>query len=198
MWTWSSKFSIGASARNARNASAAAAWLILRIDTRGRGQERLPTVIAAKVKSLSVAVGVESGCFVNGHSADRIFGHRFRFDHGCDSFLSCREVACLYPTFALLLGTCLIATIRARRTSERAWVRPAAPWGKTLPRKRVALRRKSVLGGTHARAGRSWWWRAAEIRPPEAEVSGDVRPEKGKDSGAAIGPVANLTLMSVR
>jgi hypothetical protein len=33
-----------------------------------------PTVLTAKVESLSSTFGVESGCFVNGHSADGVFG----------------------------------------------------------------------------------------------------------------------------
>jgi hypothetical protein len=43
-------------------------------------------VVAAKVERLSLAFGVESGRFVHGHSADRVFGHGFRFFHGHVSF----------------------------------------------------------------------------------------------------------------
>jgi hypothetical protein len=62
--------------------STAASRLVLRLGTGGRGQKRLPTVVAAKVERLSITFGVESGCFVHGHSADGIFGCGFRFFHG--------------------------------------------------------------------------------------------------------------------
>jgi hypothetical protein len=55
-----------------------ATWgLILRLHIGGPGQKRLPTVVAAKVERLSIAFGVESGGFIHGHSADRVFGHGF-------------------------------------------------------------------------------------------------------------------------
>jgi hypothetical protein len=54
--------------------SAAAGSRILRVVTGGRGHERLSTVIAAKVKRLSVAFGVQSSRFVDGHPADGVFG----------------------------------------------------------------------------------------------------------------------------
>jgi hypothetical protein len=38
-------------------------------------------MVAAKVECLSIAFGVESGCFVHSHSADGIFGHGFGFIH---------------------------------------------------------------------------------------------------------------------
>jgi hypothetical protein len=44
-------------------------------------------MVAAKVERLSIAFGVESGCFVHGHSADGVFGHGFRFSHGHVPFL---------------------------------------------------------------------------------------------------------------
>jgi hypothetical protein len=44
-------------------------------------------VVAAKVERLSVAFGMESGCFVYGHSTDGVFGHGFRFFHGHVPFL---------------------------------------------------------------------------------------------------------------
>lgn len=67
--------------------SAAASRLGLRLLTGGRGEKRLPTTVAAKVINLSIAFGVESGGSVHGHSADRVFGHGFRFFHGHISFL---------------------------------------------------------------------------------------------------------------
>lgn len=62
----------------------AASRFALRFRTGGRGQKRLPTMVTAKVEPLSIAFGVESGCFVHGHSADGVFGLRFRFIHGHD------------------------------------------------------------------------------------------------------------------
>jgi hypothetical protein len=67
--------------------STAASKLTLGLSTGGRGQKLLPTVFAAKVERLSIAFGVESGCFVHGHSADRVFGDGFRFFHGHVPFL---------------------------------------------------------------------------------------------------------------
>jgi hypothetical protein len=64
-----------------------AARLFLGVCAGGRGQKLLPAVIAAKVERLSIAFGVESDCFVHGHSADGVFGHGFRFFHGHVSFL---------------------------------------------------------------------------------------------------------------
>jgi hypothetical protein len=60
----------------------AAARLILRLCTGGRGQKLLPTVVAAKVERLSLAFSVKSGCFIHGHSANGVFGHGFRVFHG--------------------------------------------------------------------------------------------------------------------
>jgi hypothetical protein len=56
--------------------------IVLREALSRRGQKLLPAVVAAKVKRLSIAFGVESGCFVYGHSADGVFGHGFRFFNG--------------------------------------------------------------------------------------------------------------------
>jgi hypothetical protein len=67
--------------------STAASRLGRLLSTGGRGQKLLPTVVAAKVESLSIAFGVESGCLVHDHSADGVFGHGFRFFHGHVSFL---------------------------------------------------------------------------------------------------------------
>ncbi|MPN51199.1 hypothetical protein SDC9_198841 [bioreactor metagenome] len=66
--------------------STAAARLALRLGTGGGGQKLLSAVVAAKVEHLSIALGVESGGFVHGHSADGVFGHGFRFFHGHVSF----------------------------------------------------------------------------------------------------------------
>jgi hypothetical protein len=70
-----------------RMLSTAACRLGLWLDTEGCGQKLLPTVVAAKVERLSIAFGVESGCFVHGHSADGVFGRGFRFFHGHVPFL---------------------------------------------------------------------------------------------------------------
>jgi hypothetical protein len=67
--------------------STATSRLALRLSTGGRGQKLLPTVVAAKVEGLSIAFGVENGCFVQGHSADGVFSHGFRFFHGHVPFL---------------------------------------------------------------------------------------------------------------
>jgi hypothetical protein len=67
--------------------STAASRFTLQLVTGGRGQKLLPAVVAAKVERFSIAFGVESGGFVHGHSADGVFGHRFRFFHGHVSFL---------------------------------------------------------------------------------------------------------------
>jgi hypothetical protein len=74
-------------ANNMRVLSAAASRLVLRLSTGRGGQKLLPTVIAAKVEHLSIAFGMESGCFVHVHSADGVFGHGFRFFHGHAPFL---------------------------------------------------------------------------------------------------------------
>ena len=71
----------------ARMSPTTAARLSLGLRVVGRGEKLLPAVVAAKVERLSIAFGVESGGFVHGHSADGIFGHGFRFFHGCASFL---------------------------------------------------------------------------------------------------------------
>jgi hypothetical protein len=69
--------------------STAASRLALRLGTGGRGQKLLPTVIAAKIEPLSIAFGVESGCFFHGHSGDGVFGHGCRFFQG-DPCLLCK------------------------------------------------------------------------------------------------------------
>jgi hypothetical protein len=67
--------------------STAASRLTLGLGTGGRGQKLLPTVVAAKVVPLSIAFGVERGCFIHGHSADGVDGFGFRCFHGPASFL---------------------------------------------------------------------------------------------------------------
>jgi len=60
-----------------------ATWgLTLWLHTDGRGQKRLPTVVAAKVELLSIAFGVERGGFVHVHSANGVFGYGLWFFHG--------------------------------------------------------------------------------------------------------------------
>jgi hypothetical protein len=67
--------------------STAAFRLVLSLSTGGREQNRLPTVVAAKVECLSVTFGVKSAGFVHGHSADGVFGRGSRFFHGHDPFV---------------------------------------------------------------------------------------------------------------
>jgi hypothetical protein len=67
--------------------STAASRLVLWLNTGGCGQKLLPTVVAAKIKRLSLAFGVQSSCLVHGHSADGVFGRGFRFFHGHVPFL---------------------------------------------------------------------------------------------------------------
>jgi hypothetical protein len=57
--------------------STAASSLSLKRRTGLRGQKLLPAVIAAEVERLSIAFDVESGCFIHGHPANRVFGHGF-------------------------------------------------------------------------------------------------------------------------
>jgi hypothetical protein len=67
--------------------STAASRLALRLGTGRRGQKLFPTGVTAKVERLSISFDVESCCFVHGHSADGVFGHRFRFFQGDVRFL---------------------------------------------------------------------------------------------------------------
>src|SRR5664279_2948793 len=69
--------------------STAAPRLALRLGTGGSRQELLATVVTTKVERLSTAFGVDGGCFIYGHAADRVFGHGVRLFHGSLSFLSC-------------------------------------------------------------------------------------------------------------
>jgi hypothetical protein len=64
-----------------------AARLFSGLSTGGCGQKLLPTVVAAKVECLSIALSVQGGGLVHGHAADGVFGHGFRFFHGHVSFL---------------------------------------------------------------------------------------------------------------
>jgi hypothetical protein len=57
--------------------AAATTGLARRLSTGRCGQKLLPTVVAAEVERLSIAFSVECGCFVYGHSADRVLGHGF-------------------------------------------------------------------------------------------------------------------------
>ena len=72
---------------NMRVLCTATSGLGLLLGTGGRGQKLLSTALAAEVECLSIAFGVESGCFVHDHSADRVFGLGFRFFHGHAPFL---------------------------------------------------------------------------------------------------------------
>ena len=74
-------------AYNVRVSSTAATSLSRGLSTGGGGQKLLPTAVAAKVVRLAIAFGGQSGGFVHGHSANRVFGHGFRFFHGHVSFL---------------------------------------------------------------------------------------------------------------
>ena len=62
--------------------STAASRPFLRLGTGRRVQKLSSTLLAAKVELLSISFGVESGCFVHGHSTDGVFGYRFGFFHG--------------------------------------------------------------------------------------------------------------------
>lgn len=54
--------------------STAAARCALRLDI-SRGSEKfLPTMVAAKIERLAIALSVQSGCLVHGHAADGILG----------------------------------------------------------------------------------------------------------------------------
>jgi hypothetical protein len=57
--------------------SAAVARLGLGLRAGGCRQKFLPAMVTAKVERLSIAFGVESRCFIHGHSANGVFGHRF-------------------------------------------------------------------------------------------------------------------------
>jgi hypothetical protein len=43
----------------------------------GRGKKLLAAKVAAKVRNLAIAFGVESGFFIHGHAADGVFGPGF-------------------------------------------------------------------------------------------------------------------------
>jgi hypothetical protein len=45
-------------------------------------QKFLLTLVGAKIERLSIAFGMDGGRLVDGHSADRVLGCRFRFVHG--------------------------------------------------------------------------------------------------------------------
>ena len=66
---------------------AATARLLCGLCIGRHGQEFLATMFAAKVKCLSIAVRVNSGGFVNGHSADWILGGGLGIVHGCGRLL---------------------------------------------------------------------------------------------------------------
>jgi len=66
----------------------AAVRLLLLLHAGRRRQEFFPAGVAAKVKRLSIAFGMESGCFVHCHSTDGVFGHSFRCFHCCVPFLA--------------------------------------------------------------------------------------------------------------
>jgi hypothetical protein len=61
--------------------TAAATGITLRLSTGGGGQKLLPTVFAAKVERLSIALGVDRSRFINRHAADGIFDFGFRIVH---------------------------------------------------------------------------------------------------------------------
>lgn len=96
--------------------STATSRLVLRLSNGGRGQELLPTVVAAKVERLSIAFGVESGDFVHGHSTDGVFGHGFRFFHSHVSFVGC----CCNCLLISVLG-CLVLMDNSCSRSSTAW-----------------------------------------------------------------------------
>ena len=57
----------------------AAATIAVRFGGRALRKELLPAVLAAKVKRLALALGMESRRFIHRHSADWVFGHGFTF-----------------------------------------------------------------------------------------------------------------------
>ena len=73
----------------------------------------LATVVAAKVESLSIAFGVDGGCFIYSHAAERVFGHGVRLFHGSLSFLSCCSARRPRVTGIRLGGrhTCLLLVV---------------------------------------------------------------------------------------
>jgi hypothetical protein len=125
--------------------SATAARLCFRLRSIRRGQELLPAVVAAKVERFSIALGVERGGFIHGHSADRIFGHSFRFFHGFVSFLVVviklviqRSRCCAHDT----------DTETRKRLNQK---RTRAPWDSTDRRRR---RREGTVRRIKAHHGR--------------------------------------------
>ena len=100
-----------------------------RLGTGGRGQELLPTLVAAKVEGLSITFSVKSSCFVHGHPADGILGHGFRFFHGHAPFL----VVLLQLSLRLhpvLLGISRLDDLPADGRRRASWLfRPATRHG---------------------------------------------------------------------
>ena len=70
-------------------------------------------MVAAKVESLSIAFGVDGGCFIYSHAAERVFGHGVRLFHGSLSFLSCCSARRPRVTGIRLGGrhTCLLLVV---------------------------------------------------------------------------------------
>jgi hypothetical protein len=90
-------------AREVRILSAAAFRRSLGLCVSGRRQKLLQTMVAAKVGGLSIAFGVESGGFVNGHAADGVSGFSRGFSH---IFVSYWLLSGFLSTFML---RCLLA-----------------------------------------------------------------------------------------
>jgi hypothetical protein len=66
--------------------STATARLAVSLGARGLGQKLLSAAVGAKVVRLAIALSVDGGCFVHGHSADGIFNHGCRLVHGSVPF----------------------------------------------------------------------------------------------------------------
>jgi len=71
--------------------------LFLRFGAGGRSEKLLSAVLTAKVVRLAIALSAESGCFVDGHSANRVFGYGFRVLHGRTPLLMLIVILLLLP-----------------------------------------------------------------------------------------------------
>jgi hypothetical protein len=116
--------------------AAAAPRLGPRLGTGGRGQEILPTLVAAKVKGLAITFSVESRCFVHGHPADGVLGHGFRFFHGHAPFLivllqlslRLQQFSLTYPSFPYVAFAKITPVIWLYCHNQQG-LRCLHPWG---------------------------------------------------------------------
>jgi hypothetical protein len=77
--------------------SAAATGFFLRLCIGGTRQEFLPAMLAAEVRRLSIAFGVDSGGGIYGHAADRVNCFGIGFTHGFVSFFVFVMLAFVLP-----------------------------------------------------------------------------------------------------